>query len=78
VKEVAEMFVKELKKAPHTFTLKDGKTLRILANEGVTITDDNVSAELEIARDMGIIALIPDSAPIPTPPKKPILRNGGK
>ena len=55
------MKIVELKGKSHTFTLKDGNTLRIFARETKTIADSNISNELRIAETMGLILLKKES-----------------
>ena len=63
------MKITELKGKPHTFTLKDGNTLRIFARETKTIADNNISNELRLAETMGLILLAKESI-VPKPNKK--------
>ena len=55
------MKITELKGKPHTFTLKNGDTFRILARETKTIAESNISNELRIAETMGLILLAKES-----------------
>lgn len=63
------MKITELKGKSHTFTLKDGKTLRIFARETKTIAENNISNELRLAETMGLILLAKEST-VPKPNKK--------
>lgn len=59
------MRITELKGKPHVFTLKDGKTLRILAHETKKVADGNISEELRIAESMGLVLLTKNSTKVP-------------
>ena len=63
------MRVTELKGKSQVFTLKDGKTLRILARETKKVADSNISNELKIAESMGLILLTKDSTKVPSTKK---------
>ena len=51
------MIITELKGKSQVFTLKDGSTLRIFARETKKVADSNISNELRIAGNMGLILL---------------------
>ena len=59
------MKIVELKGKSHVFTLKDGKTFRILARETKKIAESNISSEIKIAESMGLVMLIKDSTEVP-------------
>ena len=64
------MKIIELKGKSQVFTLKNGKTLRILARETKQVADSNISEELHIAKSMGLVSLIKDSTEVPKNNKK--------
>ena len=49
------MKITELKGRVQVFTLKDGKTLRIFARQTKEVADSNISREMRIAEQMGLI-----------------------
>lgn len=49
------MKITELKGRAQVFTLKDGKTLRIFARQTKEVADSNISREMRIAEQMGLI-----------------------
>ena len=49
------MKITELKGRAQVFTLKDGKTLRILARQTKEVAESNISNEMRIAEQMGLI-----------------------
>lgn len=51
------MKITELKGRAQVFTLKDGKTLRILSHQTKDVVDSNISREMRIAEQMGLILL---------------------
>ena len=51
------MKITELKGRAKVFTLKDGKTLRILARDTVEVAESNISNEMKIAEQMGLILI---------------------
>ena len=55
------MKITELKGKSQVFTLKDGTTLRIFARETKKIAESNISNELRIAENMGLIILSKDT-----------------
>lgn len=59
------MKIIELKGKSQVFTLKDGSTLRILARQEKNVTDSNISNELKIAENMGLVMLTKDSTEVP-------------
>lgn len=59
------MKITELKGKSQVFTLKDGKTLRILARQTKKVADSNISKELKIAETMGLVSLTKDSVEVP-------------
>ena len=64
------MKITELKGKAQVFTLKDGKTFRIFAHETRKIADGNISREIEIAKEMGLVLLMNDTAEVPNKTKK--------
>ena len=64
------MKIIELKGKSHVFTLKNGKTLRILARQMKEVAESNISDELRIAESMGLVSLIKDSVVVPKNNKK--------
>ena len=56
------MKVTELQGRAHVFTLKNGKTFRILSRQTKEIAESNVSNEMRIAEKMGLI-IITDVVP---------------
>lgn len=67
------MKIIELKGKSQVFTLKDGKTLRVLAHQEKKVADSNISNELKIAESMGLVLLTKDSTEVPKNKK-----SGGK
>lgn len=59
------MKIIEIKGSSHVFTLKNGKTLRILSRQTKEIEDSDFSNELKIAESMGLILLVKDSVEVP-------------
>ena len=55
------MKIIELKGKSQVFTLKNGKTLRILAHQEKEIAEANISENIKIAESMGLVLLIKDS-----------------
>lgn len=55
------MLVTEISGRAQVFTLKDGKTFRILSRKSKEVADNRVSTEMEIARNMGLILLTEDA-----------------
>lgn len=53
------MKITERKGRAQVFTLKDGKTLRVFARETVEVKDANISNEILIANQMGLITMSP-------------------
>lgn len=51
------MKITELKGRAQVFTLKDGKTFRIFARQTKEVADSNISNEMRIAENMGLILL---------------------
>lgn len=51
------MKITELKGKAQVFTLKDSKTLRILPRQTKEVADSNISKELRIAEQMGLILM---------------------
>lgn len=51
------MKITELKGRAQVFTLKDGKTFRIFARQAKEVADSNISNEMRIAENMGLILL---------------------
>lgn len=51
------MKITEIKGRAQVFTLKDGKTLRILAHQMKEVAESNISKELRIAEQMGLILM---------------------
>lgn len=51
------MKITELKGRAQVFTLKDGKTLRIFARQTKEVAESNVSNEMRIAEQMGLILI---------------------
>ena len=51
------MNITELKGRAQVFTLKDGKTLRIFARDTKAVADSNISKEMRIAEQMGLILM---------------------
>ena len=51
------MKITELKGRAQVFTLKDGKTLRIFARQSKEVADSNISKEMRIAEQMGLILM---------------------
>lgn len=51
------MKITELKGRAQVFTLKDGKTLRIFARQTKEVADSNISKEMRIAEQMGLILM---------------------
>lgn len=49
------MKITELKGRAQVFTLKDGKTLRIFARQTKEVAESNISNEMRIAEQMGLI-----------------------
>lgn len=49
------MKITELKGKAQVFTLKDGKTLRIFARQTKEVAESNISNEMRIAEQMGLI-----------------------
>lgn len=49
------MKITELKGRAQVFTLKDGKTLRIFARQTKEVAESNISKEMRIAEQMGLI-----------------------
>lgn len=64
------MKITELKGKAQVFTLKNGKTLRIFARETKEIAESDISREIELAKDMGLILLTEDKVEVPTNTKK--------
>jgi len=64
------MKITELKGKSHVFTLKDGNTFRIFAHETKKVADSNISNELKIAENMGLILLAKDYTELPKNNKK--------
>ena len=59
------MRITELKGKSQVFTLKDGKTIRILAHETKKVADSVISDELRIAESMGLVLLTKNSTKVP-------------
>ena len=59
------MYVTELQGRVQVFTMKDGKTLRVFARETVKIAESNISDEMHIAKNKGLIILTPASEEVP-------------
>ena len=55
------MKIIELKGKSQVFTLKNGKTLRVLAHQEKEVSESNISENIKIAESMGLILLIKDS-----------------
>ena len=55
------MKIIELKGKSQVFTLKNGKTLRILAHQEKEIAEANISENVKIAESMGLVLLTKDS-----------------
>lgn len=53
------MKVTEIRGRAQVFTLKNGKTLRILARGSAEVKDSNISNEIHIAEQMGLVSLSP-------------------
>ena len=53
------MKITENKGRAQVFTLKDGKTLRILARTSAEVKDSKISEEILIAEQMGLVVLSP-------------------
>lgn len=51
------MKVTELQGRAHVFTLKNGKTFRILSRQTKEVAESNVSNEMRIAEKMGLILI---------------------
>ena len=51
------MKITELKGRAQVFTLKDGKTLRIFARQTKEVVESNISNEMRIAEQMGLILM---------------------
>ena len=51
------MKITELKGKAQVFTLKDGSTLRIFANQTKEIAKKSISENLKIAEEMGLILI---------------------
>ena len=51
------MKITELKGKAQVFTMKDGKTLRIFARQMKEVADSNISKEMRIAEQMGLILM---------------------
>ena len=49
------MKITELKGRAQVFTMKDGKTLRIFARQTKEVAESNISKEMRIAEQMGLI-----------------------
>ena len=49
------MKITELKGRAQVFTMKDGKTLRIFARQTKEVAESNISNEMRIAEQMGLI-----------------------
>lgn len=49
------MKITELKGRAQVFTLKDGKTFRIFARQTKEVAESNISKEMRIAEQMGLI-----------------------
>lgn len=64
------MKIIELKGKSQVFTLKNGKTLRILARQTKDIAESNISENIKIAESMGLVSLIKDSTEVPKNNKK--------
>ena len=58
------MKIIELKGKSQVFTLKNGKTFRILARQTKDIAESNISENIKIAESMGLISLIKDSTEV--------------
>ena len=54
------MSITELKGRAHAFTMRDGRTFRILARETKKISENNISNEMRIAENMGLIIITAD------------------
>lgn len=59
------MKIIELKGNAQVFTLKDGKTFRIFARETKDVSEGNISKEMRIAEQMGLISMIPVEKEVP-------------
>lgn len=64
------MKIIELKDKSQVFTLKDGKTLRIFARQTKKVADSNISDQLRIAENMGLVLMTKDSVEVPKNNKK--------
>lgn len=60
------MKIIELKGRAQVFTLKNGKTFRILAREVKEVADSNISNEMHIAKNMGLILMTKSDSEVPT------------
>ena len=56
------MKVTELQGRAHVFTLKNGKTFRILSRQTKEIAESNVSDEMRLAEKMGLILFTENEA----------------
>ena len=59
------MYVTELQGRIQVFTMRDGNTLRILARDTVKISDSNISNEMQIAKEKGLILFTPVREEVP-------------
>lgn len=59
------MLITELQGRAQVFTLKNGKTLRIFARKTITVSDSNISNEMLIAKNMGLILMTPVEEEVP-------------
>lgn len=71
------MKITELKGKAQVFTLKDGKTLRIFARGTAEIEESNISYEMRIAEQMGLILMNDYKAVITKEVPKTTKKSGG-
>lgn len=64
------MKITELKGRAQVFTMKDGKTFRIFARQTKEVADSNISNEMRIAEQMGLILLTNVTEEVTTKNKK--------